>query len=229
MASLKARIVVKLSGSLFEPTKKEPARIRRIAQALQKLSDEGYAIIAVTGGGKVARQYIEAGRALGTDESSLDQMGIEVSRLNARLLISALKGAYPDVPTSLEEVAKTAASRSIIVTGGLHPGHSTNAVSALIAEKIRADIFINATDVEGVYSQDPRKDKKAQLLKKINTKKLTEMLMSDAMQAGTYDLMDLVALKIIQRSKIKTRIVKCSPEEIISAAKGKSVGTLVSA
>ena len=224
---MKGKIVVKLSGSLFEPAKGEPARIKKIASALQKLSDEGYTIVAVAGGGKVARQYIQAGRALGTDESSLDQMGIEVSRLNARLLIFALKGAYPDVPISLEEVAKIAESRRIIVTGGLHPGHSTNAVSALIAEKIRADVFINATDVDGVYSADPRKDKKAKLLKEISVKKLTEMLMSDPMQAGTYDLMDLVALKIIQRSKVKTRIVKCSPEGITSGAKGKSVGTLV--
>ncbi|MBM3897700.1 MAG: UMP kinase [Thaumarchaeota archaeon] len=224
---LKGKIVVKLSGSLFEPSKEEPARIRKIAKALQRLSDDGYGIVAVAGGGKVARQYIEAGRALGTDESSLDQIGIEVSRLNARLLVSALKGAYQEVPISLEEVARMAESKNIVVTGGLHPGHSTNAVAALIAEKIRADIFINATDVDGVYSVDPRKDKKGKLLKEVNTKKLTEMLMDDAMQAGTYDLMDLVALKIIQRSKVKTRIVKCSGDTIIAAAKGKPLGTLV--
>ena len=224
---MKAKIVVKLSGSLFEPTKEEPAKIRKIAGTLQKLSNEGYAVVVVAGGGKVARQYIEAGRTFGADESSLDQMGIEVSRLNARLLITALKGAYPEVPTSLEEVARIVESKTIIVTGGLHPGHSTNAVSALIAEKIRADIFINATDVDGVYSADPRKDRKAKLLSQISTKKLTDMLMDDAMQAGTYDLMDLVALKIIQRSKVKTRIVRCSGETIIAAVKGRSIGTLV--
>lgn len=221
------KIVVKLSGSLFEPVKDKHLKIRKIAQGLQKLSDEGYAIVAVAGGGKVARQFIDIGRALGADESSLDQMGIEVSRLNARLLISALKNAYPDVPTSLEEVVKIVNNGKIVVVGGMHPGHSTNAVSALIAERIRADIFINATDVDGVYSSDPRKDKRARLLSQISTKRLTEMLMSDAMQAGTYDLVDLVALKIIQRSKVKTRIVKCSGETIIAAVKGKPVGTLI--
>jgi uridylate kinase len=221
------RIVVKLSGSLFAPTDDEPSKIKKVAAALEKLCDKGYSIVAVAGGGKVARQYITAGRALGADESSLDQMGIEVSRLNARLLISASSKAYADVPTTLEEVARMIGHAKIVVTGGLHPGHSTNAVAALIAEKIKADIFINATDVDGVYSADPRKYKSAKMLSEVSTKELTQILMSDEMRAGAYDLMDLVALKIIQRSKIKTRIVRCAPATIIAATQGKPVGTLV--
>lgn len=219
------KIVVKLSGSLFELG--NTSKLKRVAQALDKLCGENYAIVAVSGGGKAARNYIEAGRALGADESTLDQIGIEVSRLNARIFASASSRTYQDIPASLEEVARIVQAGRIVVTGGLHPGHSTNAVSALIAEKIRADIFINATDVAGVYSADPRKDKKAKFLKEINSKKLTEMLVNDAMQAGTYDLMDLVALKILQRSKLRARIVKCSPDTITAAAKGKPVGTLI--
>ena len=62
--------------------------------------------IVITGGGRIARHYINLARNLGSDEASLDIMGIEVSRLNAKLLIVALKEmAYSQVPTDLEEVA----------------------------------------------------------------------------------------------------------------------------
>lgn len=227
MSNLKgySKIVVKLSGSLFDLS--NTSNLKKVAQALDKLCEENFAIVAVSGGGKMARNYIETGRALGADESTLDQIGIEVSRLNAKIFAFASAKAYQDIPTSLEEAARMVEAGKIVVSGGMHPGHSTNAVSALIAEKIRADIFINATDVDGVYSADPRMNKKAALLKEISPKKLTEMLMNDAMQAGTYDLIDLVALKILQRSKLKTRIVRCSPNTITAAAKGKPLGTLI--
>ena len=66
--------------------------------------------IVIAGGGKIARHYINLARYLGSDEASLDIMGIEVSRLNAKLLIVALgEQAYSQVPKNLEEV--TIASR----------------------------------------------------------------------------------------------------------------------
>lgn len=220
-----SKVVVKLSGSLFDLS--NTSNLKKVAQALDKLCGENFAIVAVSGGGKMARKYIETGRALGADESTLDQIGIEVSRLNARIFAFASAKAHQDIPTSLEEAARMVEAGKIVVSGGMHPGHSTNAVSALIGEKIRADILINATDVDGVYSADPRTNKKAVLLKEISPEKLTEMLMDDVMRAGTYDLIDLVALKILQRSKLKTRIVRCSPITITAAAKGKPVGTLI--
>jgi uridylate kinase len=118
--------------------------------------------VVVTGGGQIARFYINTARKLGLDESSLDLMGIDVSRLNAKLLISSLGShVYPNVPKSLDEISNFIESNKIIVSGGLHPGQSTNATSALIAEKIKANQFINATDVEGIYDSDPRKNQNA--------------------------------------------------------------------
>ena len=63
--------------------------------------------MVVAGGGKIARHYISTARRFGSDEASLDIMGIEVSRLNARLMILALGDqAYPTVPGDLEQVSK---------------------------------------------------------------------------------------------------------------------------
>ena len=160
------------------------------------------------------------------DESTLDELGIEISRLNAKLLIYALKGkAYPHPPTTLKESQQAVESGLIVVAGGLHPGQSTNGTAALIAEKINADQFINATDVDGIYDSDPNKNKKAKLFKQIEIKNLKKMLIHEDSVAGGYDLMDIVALKIIERSKIKTRVIRSDIKTLEKAIKGQITGT----
>ena len=90
------------------------------------------------------------------------------------------------------------------MTGGLHPGQSTNATAALIAEKVKAKKFLNATDVDGIYDSDPNKNKGAKMFREITVKKCLELLGSENSAAGAYDLMDIVALKVIERSKRST-------------------------
>ena len=67
---------------------------------------------------------------------------------------------------------------------------------------------MNATDVDAIYDSDPNKNKNAKKFKQIELKKLRKMLVHQESIAGGYDLMDIVALKVIERSKIKTRIIK---------------------
>jgi uridylate kinase len=180
----------------------------------------------VAGGGKIARHYINHARSSGADESTLDELGIEISRLNAKLLIYALKGkAYSHPPISLKEAQQAVESGLIVVAGGLHPGQSTNGTAALIAEKINASQFINATDVNGIYDSDPNNNKKAKMFKKIEIKSLKKILIHEDSVAGGYDLMDIVALKIIERSKIKTRVIKLDIKNLEKAIKGQLIGT----
>lgn len=182
--------------------------------------------IVIAGGGKIARHYITHARSSGADESTLDELGIEVSRLNAKLLIYALKGkAYPHPPTTLSEVRHAVDSGLIVVTGGLHPGQSTNGTAALIAEKVNAAEFLNATDVDGIYDSDPNKNPKAKKFKRIELRNLRNLLVHEDISAGGYDLMDIVALKVIERSKIKTRVLKADISVLDKAIKGQDVGT----
>jgi uridylate kinase len=158
----------------------------------------------------------------------LDILGIEVSRLNARLMILALGDqAYPAVPEDLEQVSKAVTAGRIVVTGGLHPGQSTNATAALIAEKVKASKFLNATDVNGIYDSDPNKNKGAKLFDEITVKKCIDLLGSEDSAAGSYDLMDIVALKVIERSKIPTVVLKSDPIVIQNAVSRSTVGTRI--
>ncbi|HEY9490962.1 MAG TPA: UMP kinase [Nitrososphaeraceae archaeon] len=221
----KKRVVIKLSGSIFCHNAKKNT-IKEYAEMLFHIGNDVQPIV-ITGGGKIARQYIELGRKFGLDEASLDMMGIDVSRLNAKLLIAALGGnSYSRVPTNLEEVEIAAESGKIVIAGGLHPGQSTNATSALIAEKIKASTFLNATDVSGIYNSDPNTTKNAKLFKEITVKKCIEILGAGSSMAGTYDLIDIVALKVIERSNIHTRILLSDVSNIKNAIEGKHcIGT----
>ncbi len=220
---MKKLVVIKLSGRVFGIDNIKI--LKDYAKFLIKISKICQPII-VAGGGTIARHYISHARSSGADESTLDELGIEISRLNAKLLIYALKSkSYSHPPTTLQEVRHAVDDGLIVVVGGLYPGQSTNGTAALIAEKIQAEQFLNATDVDGVYDRDPNKFKKAKKFKHINLKNLKNMLVKEDSIAGGYDLMDIVALKVIERSKINTRILKSDPKIIERAIKGENVGT----
>ncbi len=162
IAHKKETVVLKLSGSLFFSNEFE-----RIAAILRNIlrQKKNIRLVVVAGGGQIARDYIAVASKLGADQASLDEIGIQVSRLNGMVLISALGNlAHASVPTSLAEVVEALElpKNRVVVVGGLHPGQSTNAVAALIAERVRAERFINATDTDGVYTKDPEKIKGCQ-------------------------------------------------------------------
>lgn len=217
--------MIKLSGKVFGY--ETAYDLKKYARMLSKISEKVQPVV-VAGGGKIARHYISTARSFGSDEASLDILGIEVSKLNARLMILALGDqAYPVVPEDLEQVSKAVTAGRIVVTGGLHPGQSTNATAALIAEKVKASKFLNATDVSGIYDSDPNKNKGAKLFDEITVKKCIDLLGSEDSAAGSYDLMDIVALKVIERSKIPTIVLKSDPIVIQNAVSRSTVGTRI--
>lgn len=220
------RVVIKLSGKVFSDD--TGAEIKKYAKMLAEISPKVQPVV-VAGGGSVARHYIRIARRFGLDEASLDIMGIRVSRLNAGLMVAALDDkAYHAVPEDLEQVTHAVATGKIVVTGGLHPGQSTNATAALIAEKVGAARFVNATDVDGIYDSDPRLNKSAKMFEDITVKKCLALLGSENSMAGGYDLMDIVALKVIERSKIPTRVIKSEPSKIRDAVlKNRASGTRI--
>ena len=222
------KIAVKLGGFSF-PLELDVEEIKKYGGLFSELKRKGNQLIVVTGGGQNARKYIEAARKLGASEAICDQIGILVTRLNARLLITSMgDDAYPKVPETIEDLRLYFESGKVIVMGGLQPGHSTNAVTALAAESIGASVLVNLTNVDGVYTADPKKDPKAKKFDEISTDKLLSLISGEEMTAGSYELLDPVSVRIIERSHIPTWIVSGEdPENILKILKGKHVGTKI--
>ena len=223
--SEKRKIVIKVTGNIFDSP--EDLFFKDFIKLVVNLHKD-HNIIIITGGGKNARNYIKLARNFRVNEATLDEIGIFVSRINAKLLISCLGTvAYKFIPESLNEVEHGYDSGKVVVCGGMNPGQSTNAVATLIAEKIGAELLINASEIDGVYTSDPKINKNAKKLDKVTVNQLHKILEDNTSAAGTYELLDPVALKIIQRSKIPVVLGKCSVEFIRDVVKGKSVGTKV--
>jgi uridylate kinase len=217
--------VVKLSGSIFI-SPELPKILRTISSGVSPNRD--LSLFLVAGGGPTARRFIEAGKQLGGDQSTLDEVGIAVSRLNATIVAQTLGDvAFPRIPRSLSEamdattIEKVDPKQRIVVCGGFNPGQSTNAVAALLAEKSGASQFINATDVDGVYDRDPNQFKNAKRLSTVSVEQFRTIIGGKSQMAGMYDLMDSVALGIISRSKIPTLIVKCNSNNLQRVLQGK--------
>lgn len=217
-------IVISLGGSVITPPNAD--KLQKVAEAIRKVAKKNM-VFVVVGGGKTAKESIEIARGFGSNEVCCDLMGIDATRMNARLLIAALSGsAYPDPPYDYQDAKKVMEPGKVIVMGGVSPGYTTDAVSAILAEYVGAGLIIKATSADGVYDSDPNKNPNAIKYDKITPEKLIEISVKTHMKAGSTSIMDPVAAKIIERCGIPTVVVNGNrPENIIDAAARKHNGT----
>ncbi len=207
MSEKREDLVISIGGSILLPEEEDIAELSSLAETLEKNGQERR-LYLVVGGGRTARRYIKWGRALGADEGTLDELGIKTSRLNARLLIIALdEDIYPVPAENFDEAITAGNHYSMVTMGGTHPGHTTDAVAAMLAERLNADRLINATSVDGVYTADPKKEKSAKKLKELGFDELIDIVSKEEGGAGPNVVFDPLAAKIIKRAEIKTYIV----------------------
>ena len=221
------KIVVAIGGSILLK-EYDSKKFQEYSEILKDLTKE-HELYIVVGGGKPAREYIGVVRDLGAGEAQCDDIGIEVTRINAKLMLSALgDAAYQRVPHNFQEALEFSASGKIIVMGGTEPAHSTDAVSAILAEYIHADKLINLTSVDGMYTKDPNKFDDAELVPEITATDLLEFLSGKDVKAGTYEFFDTTAVQMIKRSNLETVITNgFEPENLVRAVNGEDVGTRV--
>lgn len=201
------KVVLSLGGSIIKRDEDDVRYLNDIRALLMGLKKD-ISFIIVTGGGRTARDHIRLGRDLGADETTLDRMGIAATRLNSWLIISLLGDrCYPIPFQSIEEALKGAAGFRFVVGGGTHPGHTTDAVSAMIAERWKADMFINLTAVNGAYTSDPNVDQNAEKIDEMSSSELISLVSSTEKKAGSHSVMDPMAAEVIHRAGIKTAIL----------------------
>ena len=196
------KVVISIGGSILVPDENDVEYIKTLASLLSDLS-KTHKLFVVTGGGKIARYYISFGRALSADERYLDELGIEVTRLNARLLIKALGDhVYPKPAANIDEAEEASENHPIVVMGGTAPGHTTDAVSAMLADRVGAVRLVNATSVDGVYDSDPKKNPSAKKFDKMSHEQLIAISSKSEGIAGPTVIFDPDGAKIIAQSKI---------------------------
>ncbi len=222
------RMVVRIGGSIVA-SPPNPEMMRKYATLLRELREQGHKLVVVVGGGTVARDFIRVARDMGLNEFDQDEVAIKVSRILAQLLAMGLGDlGLGSIPTSIDEAVQRLKSRKIVVMGGLKPGMTTDAVAAMMADRMGAELLVKATDQNGIYPKDPRKYPDTEKIDTLSFDDLFQLFEENRHKAGIHQILDPEAVRILQKRRTKTVVVNgFKPENILLAAKGKKVGTII--
>ena len=163
--------VISLGGSIVAPDNVDVDFLKKFVNLINSFleADPNRRFIFVVGGGGPARQWQNAYRAIKTNikDEEADWIGIMATRLNAQL-IKAVMGEWccQDVvtnPTQLDPFIGR-----ILVASGWKPGFSTDYDAVLLAERFKADAVINLSNIEKVYTADPKTDPNARPIDQIS-------------------------------------------------------------
>jgi len=201
--------------------------VKAYADVIADLNYEGHSVAVVVGGGEISREYIRSAAAMGLSTYQQDTVAIHASRLNARLVAMKL-GGVSSVPTSIDGMLQRLARNRVAVMGGLKPGITTDTVAAVVAAKWRADVLVKASDQNGIYTEDPRVNKKAKRLDRLTYEKMKQIL-GGSHRPGIHSIVDPVAVDQLVESRVKLVVLNgADPKGVIRAIHGEKIGTIVS-
>jgi uridylate kinase len=222
------RVVIRIGGSVVA-SPLNASLIGSYVDLLKKLREEGHEVITVVGGGSLAREFIRVTGDQGLVEADRDWAAIHVSRLFARLFVLCLgEASCENVSFTLDDAVDCLKHGNVVVMGGLHPGMTTDAVAALIGEKVKANLLVKASNVEGIFTKDPKKFPDAKKLDEVGFEDLERLFDEDRHRAGIHQILDPEAVKILRRCRLRTVVVNgFNVKNVVAAIKGKQVGTIV--
>lgn len=196
------------------------------ADVVSELNREGHSLGVVVGGGPASRDYIKSARQMGLSPYQQDTIAIHVSRLNARLVAMKL-GGVSSVPTSIDGMLQRLARNRVAVMGGLRPGITTDTVASIVAQRWNANLIIKASDMDGVYTADPRVDRNARKLDRTSYERMKQIL-GGTHKPGIHSIVDPIAVDQLLASRIKLVVFNGSePRGVLKAVRGEKIGTLV--
>ena len=222
------KIIVRVGGSVVG-SPLNASLIGKYVDLLKSLKQQGHEVVAVVGGGSLAREFIKVAADLGLEEAQKDWAAIHVSRLFAQLFVLGLGDeGCGKVPVSLDEAEECLSSGKIVVLGGLRPGMTTDSVAALVGERVNADLLVKGSNIDGIYNKDPRKYFSAKRLDLVKFEDLGKIFEADSHRAGINQVIDPEAIKILSRSRLRTIVVDgYKSQNVLDAVNGKKIGTVV--
>ena len=217
------KLAVKIGGSIAIGEKgPNNEYLNELAQTLHSFQFEK--LVVGIGGGILARNYLRSISPL-VSPWEAERIVIELLRANTRLLAFLLKGTPILDEQSLDGLDPRDCPR-VLVIGGIKPGRSTDANTAILAQRIGADMFVKMTDVEGVFTADPDSDPNARLIPKATYEDLLSL--SGPTAPGRYGVLDELAIRVLQEARIPAKIIDGrNPRNLLSAISGEPIGTTI--
>ena len=221
-------IVMSLGGSIICPDKINIEFLKEFKNIiLKELKENNTRFILICGGGMTARNYISSAKKLGVQDSDeLDWMGIHATYLNASIVKTMFKeDAYEYIINN--PTTKFEPDRNIIVASGWKPGFSTDMDAVLLAKQFNADTVLNVSNIDYVYSADPKKDSNAIKIDKLTWKEYLNII-GEEWIPGKNAPFDPVASKEAMENNITVRMITATIENIKKYLEtDESIGTII--
>ena len=230
------RIVLKLSGEALQGKRGfgiDPRVLDHLAKQIRDVKALGVEVTVVVGGGNIFRGLKTASET-GIEQATADYMGMLATAINGLALQDSLERI--GVPTRVQsaiEIAKVAEpyirrrairhlerGRVVIFVGGIgNPFFTTDTTAALRGMEIGADVVLKATNVDGVYTDDPATNRKA---KKFKTVTFFDVLKK------RLQVMDATAVSLCMNGNVPIIVFNLHRDgNIKRVVCGEPVGTLV--
>ncbi|CAL1379823.1 unnamed protein product [Linum trigynum] len=230
------RVLLKVSGEALAGDNEQnidPKVTMAIAREVAAVTRLGIEVAIVVGGGNIFRGSTWAGCS-GLDRSSADYIGMMATVMNAIFLQATMESI--GIPTRVQtafrmsEVAEPYIRRRavrhlekgrvvIFAAGTGNPFFTTDTAAALRCAEINAEVVLKATNVDGVFDDDPKRNPNA---------RLHETLTYQEVMSKDLSVMDMTAITLCQENNIPVVVFNLSkPGNISKAIKGESVGTLI--
>jgi len=229
------RVLLKLSGEALAGKAKfgiDHGVLAAIAGQIKRLHQQGVEIALVLGGGNILRGAMAESQ--GMDRVTGDYMGMLATVINSLAMQDSLeKVGVPTRVQSAIEMQKLAESfirrrairhlekgRVVIFAAGTgNPYFSTDTAATLRAIEINADVILKATNVDGVYSDDPAKNPKAEFFKELDYMEVIRRRLK---------VMDTTAITLCMENALPLIVFNLNREKNIeNVVLGKRIGTLV--
>lgn len=224
-------VVMSVGGSLIVPDGIDTTFLTNLKNLVEhEIAVYGRRFIIIAGGGKTARRYQDAAATVSElDPEDLDWMGIHATRLNGHLLRTIFRDiAHPVMITNPDEIMDIPADTPLIIAAGYRPGASTDLRAVQIASHTGATKLINLSNIDHVYSADPRIDESAYRIEDIGWDAFLKLIPVE-WSPGLSSPFDPVAAREAQKLSIEVVIINGEkPDEVQKYLHNESfVGTKI--
>jgi uridylate kinase len=198
-------VVLSLGGSLIVPDKVDYVFLKNFRELILRFVKKGNRVVIVCGGGKTCRNYNSAAeKIVRVPNIELDIMGIKATELNAEL-VRVIFGKYAHRVIIPNFNTKNLKSKIIVGCGWKH-GTSSDYDAVMWAKNYKADYVVNLTNIDYIYTKDPRKYKTAVKLEKLGWN-LMQNIVGNEWKAGLNVPFDPIATKIAKKLKLKVAFI----------------------
>lgn len=169
-------VVISVGGSLIVPEEIDTDFLSSLKELVLNGVKKGKKFIIITGGGKVCRKYQHAANSVTKlDAKDIDWLGIHATRLNSQLVKTILGKKVEDIVVH-DPFAKIIFNKPILIAAGWKPGWSTDYDAVLLAKRFKAKKLINLSNIDYVYTADPKLDPSATKIEEATWKEFRKII-----------------------------------------------------